>query len=65
MRWKQGAAPPDESLLLGPEQAPGGLDDFLQAGGDLEITERIGREPFEIVEFAVQDRLTPDPARRE
>ena len=48
---------PDESLLSGPEQAPGGLDDFLQAGGDFEIAERIRREPPEIVEFVVQDRL--------
>ena len=41
------------------------LDDLSQAAGDLEIAERVRREPFEIVEFVVQDRLAGGPARRE
>ena len=62
MRWKQGTAASDASLLWGSKQAPGGLDDFLQAGGDFEIAERIRREPPEIVEFLIQDRLAEGPA---
>ena len=44
----------------GPEQAPGRLDDLLQAAGDLEVAQRVRREPSEIVEFVVQDRLAGD-----
>ncbi len=49
----------------GPEQAPGRLNDLRQAAGDLEIAEPIRRQPPEIVEFLVKDRLAGGPARRE
>ena len=46
-------------------QPPGGLNDLLEAAGDLEIAERVRRQPFEIVVLVVQDRLPGRPARRE
>src|SRR3981081_3318937 len=65
MRWKQGAGASRCESKSGPEQAPGRLDDLMQAAGELEIAERIRREPPEIVEFLVQRRLARSPARGE
>src|SRR3954447_4560025 len=67
MRWKQGA--PTWSGVRGkwrsgPDKAPGRLDDVRQAPGQLQIPERVGRQPLEIVEFVVEDRLVGDPSRR-
>jgi hypothetical protein len=47
------------------DQAPRRLNDLLQAVGDLEVAERIRRQPFEIVEFIIQARLPGGPACRE
>src|SRR5260370_13243815 len=53
------------STRSGPEQATRRLDDLRQAAGQLEVTERVGFKPFEIVELVVQDHLAGYPARRE
>src|ERR1700722_13548534 len=65
-QWARSKArDPQIGPLSGPEQAAGGLDHRLQAGGDLEIAQAVRREPPEIVKFVVEDRLPRAPRRRE
>ena len=45
----------------GQYQAAGGLEHLRQPIGQLKIAQRIRRQPFEVVEFFVQDRLAADP----
>src|SRR5882757_4992979 len=62
MRWKQGAK---RLWYSGLDQPPGGFDDLDEAAGQLEIAEPVRRQPFEVVEFVVQDDIVGRPARRE
>ena len=41
-----------------------GLNDLQEAAGDLEIADRVGRQPCEVVVFIVQDGFPGHPAGR-
>src|SRR5580698_10857598 len=68
LRGKQGAKGRQKGVFRycgsGADEASRRIDHLLQAAGNLEIAEPARRQPFKVVIFVVEFRLTADPARR-